>query len=71
MTFRTDLALEKRELQGSGALDGVREKQYSEGALKVTEIEILKKQAAKRLERPCGRYLTAELPGGMGEENAV
>lgn len=71
MTLRTDLALEKRELQGSGALDGVREKQYSEGELKVTEIEILNKQAANRLERPCGRYLTAELPKDAGEENAL
>lgn len=71
MTLRTDLALEKRELHGSGALDGVRERQYSSGALTVTEIEILNAQGARHMERPCGRYLTAELPQNMEEVGAL
>ena len=62
MELRTDLALERRELRGSGALQGVVERRYARGPLKITEIQVTSALGERALNKPRGRYLTAELP---------
>ena len=59
---RTDLALEQRELLGSGGeLPGVAAHEATCSGLTVTTIDILDERGADILCKPVGRYVTVEL----------
>ena len=62
--IRTDLAMEAREAwsrENAGELDGVRtERQVWEG-FKITTVAIESQEAAEKLCKPIGRYVTLEL----------
>ncbi len=61
MNIRTDLALESaefdRKIEG-----GVQIHRQNEDEITVTRIEIENEEAAKRLQKPRGRYVTLEVP---------
>lgn len=62
MNFRTDLALERREALDEECPQGISCNTYTRGDAKITEIEVLSDEAAARLGKPRGRYVTVELP---------
>ena len=70
---RTDLAVEALELgeeTDGAALPGMRHRAFERCGIPVTEVEILDNDAAQRLGKPIGHYLTltlGELPGRMGD----
>ena len=41
MEFRTDLALEKREILGEKEPEGVSSREFEKGTVKITKIQIL------------------------------
>ena len=59
MNFRTDLALERREMLNSH-VDGVEVTEYENEECKTTLIEITTEEAAKRLGKAVGRFITIE-----------
>lgn len=61
MDFRTDLALERHEMVGKNAPEGVESTQYKKGNIRFTKIVIKSKSAAESLQKPAGTYITAEL----------
>lgn len=61
MSFRTDLALETRELLGTN-IPGIKHNERMEGNIKITNIEILNDSASQRLKKPKGKYVTIEFP---------
>ena len=70
---RTDLAVEALEL-GEGTetqeMPGMRHRDFERCGIPVTEVEILDDNAARRLGKPIGHYLTltlGELPGRTGD----
>lgn len=58
--LRTDLALEARELIG-GEESGVCVREDKQDGIKISEIKILSKAAAERMNKQPGTYITAEL----------
>lgn len=62
MNFRTDLALERQELIGEERLKGVISQTDVKDRVKITRIEITNDTAARRLSKPIGNYVTAEVP---------
>ena len=62
MNFRTDLALERQELIGSESLKGVISETEVKDQVKITRIEITDDTASRRLSKPIGNYITAEVP---------
>ena len=61
MSFRTDLALETRELLGTN-IPGIKHNERMEGNIKITNIEILNDSASQSLKKPKGKYVTIEFP---------
>ena len=61
MSFRTDLALETRELLGTN-IPGIKHNERKEGNIKITNIEILNDSASQSLKKPKGKYVTIEFP---------
>ena len=61
MFFRTDLALEARELQNN-ASEGVCVQAEQHGRMKVTRMQVTTKKAAEKLGKPKGVYITLEVP---------
>ena len=61
MKFRTDLALELQE-DLDGLPEGIACGQEMLGEIKITRMQIHSEAAAQRLGKPCGRYITVELP---------
>ena len=61
MVFRTDLALEAREIFPEPE-EGLEQTEETHGACKVTRIRIKSEQAAKRLQKEPGSYVTLEMP---------
>lgn len=62
MAFRTDLAVELLEnLRESGEIEGVTETEYEREGLHIHEAVITGEDAARRLGRSCGRYVTLSL----------
>lgn len=61
MDFRTDLAVEQREMTAKHS-DNVAVRQYARQNANVTEIEILNDEGAKELGKPKGKYITMEIP---------
>lgn len=61
VSARTDLAIESEELTRGGKLSGVKKTQKRTEKTKVSELEIVSDEAAKRLGKPKGRYITLEM----------
>lgn len=61
MDFRTDLAVEQREMTAKHS-DNVAVRQYARQNANVTEIEILNDEGAQELGKPKGKYITMEIP---------
>ena len=61
MDFRTDLAVEQREMVAKQS-DNVAVRQYARQNANVTEIEILNDEGAQELGKPKGKYITMEIP---------
>ena len=60
MNFRTDLALERKEMIKTG-LAGVKVKEYENDECKTTVIDIESSLAAQKLDKGIGRYITIEM----------
>lgn len=60
--IRTDLAVEAAEPYRDHLPDGVSIEERELAGVKLTRVEITKQEAAERLGRPCGRYITIDLP---------
>ena len=60
MQYRTDLAMERA--QDSGNMGGVCMWNTQAGPFSICEIEIQSSEAAERLQKPAGRYITLETP---------
>lgn len=60
MNIRTDLALEMREMKGSGELDGVEVSTRENEKSKTTIIDVKNENAAAALGKTKGRYITVE-----------
>lgn len=61
MDFRTDLAVEQREMTAKHSAN-VAVRQYARQNANVTEIEILNDEGAQELGKPKGKYITMEIP---------
>lgn len=61
MNFRTDLALERREMLGNN-LDGVCVHENENEECKITTIEIKSQEAATKLGKGIGKYITISVP---------
>lgn len=59
MDFRTDLALERREMLNTH-IDGVEVTEYENDECKTTLIKILTPEAAERLSKGVGKFITIE-----------
>lgn len=59
MNYRTDLALEAHELSGGGK-DGIICSSEKAGQLRIHKMHITTQQAAERIGKPTGRYITLE-----------
>lgn len=62
MDFRTDLALERREILGTKEISGVISREYEAENARVTEIEVNNEEGARLIGKPCGKYITVEVP---------
>lgn len=62
MNFRTDLALERQEILGDTENKGVVSHTEEKDNIKITRIKITSPDAAERLSKPCGKYITVEVP---------
>ena len=70
MTFRTDLALERREALGSKEPNGVESAEFEKSGAKFTKIRVRNKQGEKALGKPVGTYITAEIESLMKRNSA-
>lgn len=59
--IRTDLAMESQ--QAAGSMPGVWVKQWEAEGVHITEVSIDSEQAAARLKKPVGKYITLESAG--------
>ncbi len=62
MDFRTDLAVERREICENRNSENVTSETYWRGNVKITRIEIQNEAGAQELGKPKGKYITAEIP---------
>ena len=62
MIFRTDLAVECRELAGKSLPDGVSYHEEIKGDIKTISMHIQNKRGSEALGKPQGHYLTVETP---------
>ena len=60
--FRTDLALERREILPQKKVDGVETETFDIGSAHITKIKITNKNGEKSIGKPVGTYITAEIP---------
>lgn len=70
MGLNTDLALEAfRDASAAGKLEGAasRERYDERSELKITEVEIKTREAAEKLGKPIGRYITLESESNFSE----
>ena len=69
MDYRTDLAMERRELIGDSVPEGVHFEEQHEGKTKITRIRIETEQGAAAIGKPCGNYITLEIPAPTANPN--
>lgn len=62
MIFRTDLALESRELSGTQNIDEVIFDEKKVEDIRVSKVQIKNERAASKLNKPIGTYITFEIP---------
>lgn len=62
LDYRTDLALERTELFKRKELAGLLRREVKGNMTKTTVMEIVDSATAKRLGKPCGKYITVEAP---------
>lgn len=62
MNFRTDLALETREMIPEPQIEGVSSKEEQAGSLAISTIEITSPAGAERMKRAMGTYVTITCP---------
>lgn len=62
MDFRTDLAVERREILGTQEIDGVTSNEYTRDSARITEIEVINNSGAEAIGKPIGKYITVEVP---------
>ncbi len=62
MDFRTDLAVERREICENADSENVAVQTYTRGNVRITRIEIQNEAGARELGKPKGKYITAEIP---------
>lgn len=62
MDFRTDLALERREVYGDQEIQGVKQTVTDNKKSKTTRIEVLDNEGAQKIGKPIGNYITVEVP---------
>ena len=58
--MRTDIAMESRT--ETGAVNGVTEQSEYKSGLEIVRIDVRTKEAADRLDKPIGRYVTVKMP---------
>ena len=58
--MRTDLAMESRSRVHDG--NGIREEREEKDGVTVSRIDVLNEQAAEKLDKPIGRYVTVSAP---------
>lgn len=71
MHTRTDLAI---EAAADAALSGAEDATQSEdtyGTMRVTRLHVRTRRAARRLGKPCGRYITAQFPPLSDDETGL
>lgn len=62
LDFRTDLALERSETFGKDLPAGVTCDTVQAGDIRITRIEVTDEDGAKAIGKPCGKYITVEVP---------
>jgi len=62
LNFRTDLALERREVIEEHELDGILCETAEAESAKITRIEVINEQGERKLGKPVGKYITVEVP---------
>lgn len=60
MNSRTDLALECMDFAGEVSFQGLEHRRFTQGKLACEEVTVSSHQAAERIGKPVGRYLTAD-----------
>lgn len=77
MLFRSDLAAETVEALDTGEFteQDIRQTVCEDGPLHITVMDVISARAGQRLQKPCGRYITAQFPslsdnGGSLEDTA-
>ncbi len=65
MDFRTDLAIERREMLSEADKNGVKAQEFCDGEVKFTKIIITNSCGEKAIGKPIGTYITAEIPSLM------
>ncbi len=71
MNFRTDLALERHELLGKDNAEGIVSQTTEKDNVKITHIKITTEDAARRLSKPCGNYVTVEVPSSFSSDGEI
>lgn len=61
MNFRTDLAIERREMI-DGDIDSIHFEEEKKDKAKITRIEITDDLSSKKIGKPKGKYITVEVP---------
>lgn len=70
MNSRTDLALECMDFAGEASLQGLEHRRFTQGQLACEEVTVSSPQAAERMGKPVGRYLTAD-PAPFARDSGV
>ncbi|HZJ77604.1 MAG TPA: GPR endopeptidase [Clostridia bacterium] len=62
MNFRTDLALERKEIIKEAQPEGIRCQSFEKDRARVTKIEVVNQKGEQVLGKPIGKYITVEVP---------
>jgi len=62
MNFRTDLAVERREIIEEAEPEGIKSETFETNGAKITRIEVINEKGEKALGKPIGKYITVEVP---------
>lgn len=68
--YRTDLAMESRELLGAQNIEGVQSSEESVENIQISRITVLNEAGAQKLGKPVGNYITIQAPPFTGSVDA-
>ena len=68
--YRTDLAIECQEILDESTGIQMEKIEYN-GGIRVTRIKIISQEAAKKMGKPVGSYITLEADGVLEEEDGI